>query len=45
MNCGDLNGKEVQKEGDICICVADSLCCAVKTNTTLLSNYTPITIF
>ena len=41
MNCGDLNGKEVQKEGGICISVADSLCCTVKTNTTLLSNYTP----
>ena len=24
MLCGDLNGKEVQKGGDICICMADS---------------------
>ena len=28
--------------GDICICIADSLCCTAETNTTLLSNYTPI---
>ena len=33
--CGDLNGKEIQKRGDICICIADSLCCTVETNTTL----------
>ena len=26
------------------ICVADSLCCAVEMNTTLLNNYTPVTI-
>ena len=24
--CGDLNGKEIQKRGDICIHMADSLC-------------------
>ena len=24
--CGDLNGKEIQKRGDICICTANSLC-------------------
>ena len=35
MLCGDLNGKEIQGGGDICICVADSLCCTVETNTTL----------
>ena len=29
------NGKEVQKGGDICICMADSFCCTVETNTTL----------
>ena len=33
--CGDLNGKEIQKRGDICIHKADSLCCIVETNTTL----------
>ena len=33
--CGDLNGAEVQKGGDTCICVADSFCCAVEANTTL----------
>ena len=32
--CLDLNGKEVQKGGDICIYVADSSCCRVETNTT-----------
>ena len=26
MLCGDLNGKEVQKRGDICIHIADSHC-------------------
>ena len=35
MLCGDLNGKEIQKRGDICICIADSLCCTVETNMTL----------
>ena len=29
--CGGLNGKEIWKRGDICICMADSLCCAVET--------------
>ena len=29
MLCGDLNGKEIQKRGDICILIADSLCCTV----------------
>ena len=33
--CGDLNGKEIQKRGDICIRIADSLCCTAETNTTL----------
>ena len=27
-----LNGKEIQKEGDIYLCVADSFCCTVETN-------------
>ena len=35
MLCGDLNGKEIQKRGDICICTADSLHCTIETNTTL----------
>ena len=35
MLCGDLNGKEIQKRGDICIHMADSLCCTADTNTTL----------
>ena len=33
--CGDLNGKEIHGRGDICLCVADSLCSAAATNTTL----------
>ena len=33
--CSDLNGKEIQKIGDICICTADSLCCTAETDTTL----------
>ena len=39
--CGDVTGKQIQKRGDICLRIADSLCCTVETNTTLLSNYTP----
>ena len=30
--CGDLNGKEIQKWWEICIHVADLLCCTVETN-------------
>ena len=37
----DLNGKEIQKRGDICIYIADSLCCTAESNTTLWGNYTP----
>ena len=33
--CGDLNGKEIQKTGGICIGTADSLCCTVETDRTL----------
>ena len=39
---GDLNGKEIQKRGDICVRIADSLCCIAEINTTLWNNYTPI---
>ena len=35
--CGGLNGKEVWKGGDECMCVVDT----AETNTTLQSNYTP----
>ena len=41
MLCDELNGKEIQKRGNICIYTADSLYCTVETNTTLESNYTP----
>ena len=33
--CGNLNGREVQKGGDIYMCMADTFCCAVEANTTL----------
>ena len=32
---GELNGKENQKNVDICIWIAGSLCCPVEANTTL----------
>ena len=32
---GDLNGKENQKRGDICLHRNDSPCCTAETNTTL----------
>ena len=32
-------GREAQKEGDICILIADSCCCTAETNTTLQGNY------
>ena len=30
-----LNGKEIKKRGSIFLCIADSHCCTVETNTTL----------
>ena len=33
--CGDLNGKEIQNIGDICIYIANLLFCKEETNTTL----------
>ena len=30
MLCGDLIRKEIHKRGDMCTCVADSLCCTVE---------------
>ena len=32
---GDPSEKEIQKRGEICICIADSFCCTVETNTIL----------
>ena len=34
-----------RRYGDICICIADSLCYKAETNTQLKSNYTPIKMF
>ena len=33
---GDLNGKGIQKRGDICKHIADSLCCTVESSATFL---------
>ena len=33
--CSDQNGEEIQETGDICLRIADSLCCTAETNTTL----------
>ena len=35
MLCGDINRKEIQGRGDICIYIAESFCCIPETNTTL----------
>ena len=35
-------GREAQQGEDICMHIADSLCCTVEMNTALQSNYTPI---
>ena len=47
MFCDDLrgemgDGKEAQEGGDMCMYIANSLCCIAETNTILQSNYTPI---
>ena len=34
-------GRETQQEEEICIHVADPLCCTAETNTTMKSDYTP----
>ena len=45
MLCGDQNRKKkILKRGDIHIHIADSFCCILETNITLLSKYTPIKI-
>ena len=41
MPCGNLEVKEIQKRGSICICIANLLYYTVETNT-LSSNYIPI---
>ena len=35
MLCGDLNEKEIQNRGDICIHIADLLCYTAEISTTL----------
>ena len=37
--CDDLNGKEIQKREDICIYIADSLCCIAENNNILKHLY------
>ena len=34
-------GKEFEKKIDTCICLTESLCCILETNTTLLIDCTP----
>ena len=41
---GDLNGEEVQKEVDTCICMMIHSAVQLETNTAIQSNYTPIKI-
>ena len=31
--CGDLNGKDLLRREDVCVCVADSLRCTAETDT------------
>ena len=48
MLCDDLegwnggSGREAQEGGDMCTFTADSHCCMAETNTTFLSNFSPI---
>ena len=44
MLCGSLDGRGVWGRMDTCICIAQSLCCAPETTTTLVISYTPIQI-
>ena len=47
MLCDDLEwwvGGGTQKEGDICVHIADPFCWTAETNTALSSNYTPTVI-
>ena len=37
MLCGDLNGKEIQKRGGVCIRMVDSFCCTAKGNTDIVN--------
>ena len=51
MLCNDLEGwdreggREAQEGGDMCMHMADSLCCATVNNTVLCNNYTPVKIY
>ena len=42
--CNDPHGKRILKRVDMCICIADSLCCVPETNMTLYINYIPTKI-
>ena len=44
--CSEVNlmGRKSKKRGDICVHIADALCCTVETNIALQSNYNPIKI-
>ena len=42
MLCGSLDGRGVWGRMDTCICMAESLCCALETITTLIIGYIPV---
>ena len=41
MLCGSLDGSGVWGRMDTCVCMAESVCCAPETITTLLTGFTP----
>ena len=42
VSCGSLDGREVWRRMDPCLCMAEPLCCPPETITTQLIGYTPI---
>ena len=44
MLCGDLDRKELQKRGGLCVHVAGSLCCAAESSTALRNSCSPIKV-
>ena len=40
--CNNLIGNIIWKRIDTCICITESFCCTLETNTTMLINYAPI---
>ena len=42
MLCGSLDGRGIWGTMDTCVCMTESLCCSLKTVTTLSISYSPI---